>query len=352
MKFLRIVAATIFAISCIIPTVAQADSVGTKEGGRLTYSCPSRDICYLISWPQDVDLGNGEAVVTAYVSANGIFSKSASFDISSDIPTSPNGEFSRSGFSAGLHCFSVGNCEGLIRIDTGGSLGKRNNDSDLIKPINSATYLISQISSEWQNPVLIPTLNMKMTQNPQTFYRTGDIWCASHGNCVAIGNTSGAKKSQSAYPFSQYLGLKPYVASQVNGVWGKPQYLMNKKLDNRGSHFLALRCQDITNCTIYGEFVPSVVEETRLLRNYGIAGYPNVNTKTMSGNAAVPLGLTLTMKNGNWGSPVVNRGAFSGNPYPKGDPRFLQKFPTDRYESPLSPNAIGCIKARNCVLEP
>lgn len=346
MKFLRRVAAIIIASSCIIPTSAQADSYGMKDGVKLTYSCPTRDTCYAITWPQDINLGYSDAVITAYESANGSFTISAEFDISSDIPA-PN----RAGFSTALHCMSVGNCEGLVRIDTGGSFGKRSRDLDLIKPIDSATYLISQISSEWQKPVLIPSLNMKMTQVPQTFYRTGGIWCASHGNCVAIGNTSGAKTSQYDYYFAQYLGLKPYVVSQVNGVWGKPQYLMSKKLGNRGAHFLALRCQDMTNCTIYGEFVPSVVEETKLLRKYGIAGNPNLNTKTMPGNAAVPLGLTFKMTNGTWGNPVVNRGAFGGNPYPKGDPNFLQEFPTDRYESPLSPNAIACIKARNCSFE-
>lgn len=313
---------------------------------KLTYSCPSPGICYAITWPQDFNLGYDEAVVTAYKSADDNFSVISSFDISAGIPT-----LNRQGYSAALHCISEGNCEGLVKIDTGGAFGKQNRDLDLIKPIDSVTYLISQISSEWQKPVLIPSLSMKMTQVPQTFYRTGDIWCASHGNCVAIGNTSGAKTFQYDYPFAQYLGLKPYVISQVNGVWGKPQYLMDKKLGNRGAHFLALRCQDTTNCTIHGEFVPSVVEETKLLRNYGIAGYPSLNTKTMSGNAAVTLGLTLTMKNGTWGNPVVNRGAFGGNTYPKGDPKFLQKFPDDRYESPLSPNAIPCIKARNCLFE-
>ena len=346
MKFLRRLSAIVIASSCIIPTSAQADSYGMEDGMKLKYSCPSPDTCYAITWPQDINLGYSDATITAYESANGNFTKSAEFDISAGIST-----LNREGFSTALHCMSVGNCEGLVRIDTGGSFGKRNRDLDLIKPIESATYLISQISSEWQKPVLIPLLNMKMTQVPQTFYRAGDIWCASHGNCVAIGNTSGAKTFQYDYPFAQYLGLKPYVISQVNGVWGKPRYLMNKNLGNRGAHFLALRCQDATNCTIYGEFVPSVVEGTKLLRKYGIAGYPNLNTKTMSGNAGVTLGLTLKMTNGTWGNPVVNRGAFGGGPYPKGDPKFLQKFPDDRYESPLSPNAISCIKARNCLFE-
>ncbi len=340
-----IVLASFFTLS-VSQVTARADHSMLKSGEHFQYACPEKGICSALQESDDAAglTHSGEepylGLINAYDGGGNSFSKAIQFDINTDLNGLLPG-FLPEGHAIGLTCMSVGNCEGIVKVDVGGKNGPLHDDYDLAKNISETYFLVSEVSSVWQKPVMIKELSMVMKQTPQTYYWTGDIWCQSHGNCNMIGNTNNAKESQHKFPWSQYLGIQPFIATERNGVWGKPQFLLGNQLNNRGGYFYKLNCTTLADCTIYGSYVPSTTIEKNLLAQYGTYAGKTIRDP----NSGAPLGLTFTMSAGKWGSPVTNLGpAFLGGPYPKADPNIVEGFPHNSYSPKVSTNAMACIQ--------
>ena len=330
-----------------LPIGAQADT--QKIPGdfyRVSYSCPKPSVCSAIKGGSDERETLGQQVITVYDGENGKFNNAIRFDVSQDLANIPQVDtLYPESHAEGLYCMSVGNCEGIVKFNVGGQNTNITNDFDLAKPLTDSTFLVSEVAGVWQKPELISQLSTLMYQGPKNFYFNGDIWCSSHGNCNIIGNTGSAAQSQKKIAFGEYLGSKPYFISQVDGVWGKPQYLMKNQLSNRGASFLALHCKDLANCTIDGVMVPSVAIMSTLIKKYPIAGLPG--SKRLAGNSGVLMGLSISSVGNKWSAPVMQRSfAFTGAPYPKS--AIKVEFPTDFYNAPNSPNMMPCLKSWNC----
>ncbi len=313
---------------------------------RVSYSCAKPGVCSAIKGGSDSADTDTQQVITVYDGENGKFDKAIRFDVSQDLSNIPqNNTLANEAHAEGLYCMSVGNCEGIVKFNTGAKATNIPNDFDLAKPSTDSTFLVSEVDGVWKKPELIAPLSTLMYQIPQNFFFNGDIWCSSHGNCNIIGNTANAAQSQKKIDFGEYLGMKPYFISQVDGVWGKPQFLMKNKLSNRGASFLALHCKDLANCTVDGVMIPSVAIMTSLIKKYPISGLPG--SKKLGGNSGVLLGLSMSLMAGKWSTPVMQLShAFTGAKYPKS--AIKVDFPTDYYNAPYSSNVMSCLKTWNC----
>jgi hypothetical protein len=346
MKKLSIfLAITILASTATVDAGAETQKI-PGDFYRISYSCPKPSVCSAIKGGSDELATVGQQIITVYDGENGKFNKAIRFDVSQDLANIPQvGTLIPESHAEGLYCMSVGNCEGIVKFNVGGLNTNITNDFDLAKPLTDSTFLVSEVAGVWQKPELISQLSTLMYQSPKNFYFNGDIWCSSHGNCNIIGNTASAAQSQKKIDFGEYLGIKPYFISQVDGVWGKPQFLMNNKLSNRGASFLALHCKDLVNCMIDGVMIPSVAVMTGLIKKYPISGLPG--SKKLGGNSGVLLGLSMSLMAGKWSPPVMQLShAFTGAKYPKS--AIKVDFPTDYYNAPYSSNIMSCLKTWNC----
>jgi len=344
-KFLPLILLALFGV--LLPNNAQADTAKIPGNYyRLSYSCAAPGVCSAIKGASDDAATDQQLLITVYDGSQNNFGTAKVFDVSEDLAALPKGGLTiPEGHAQGLFCMSVGNCEGIVKFVTGGTASKIPSDYDMAKPFNVSTFLVSEVSGVWQKPELIKTLDVLNHQIPQNYFWTGDIWCASHGNCNIIGNIGGAKQSQHKIGFSEYLGLNPYFLSQVDGVWGQPQFLMNNQLANRGAYFLLLQCKDLLQCVVYGEMIPSASVQTNLIRKYAIPGLPQ--SKKLPGNSAIPLGVNFIMTNGKWSKPNLTRGfAFVGAPYAKST--VFTEFPAESFNSIPTANVMPCIKKWNC----
>ena len=249
-----------------------------------------------------------------------------------------------------INCKSVGNCEGLV-IGIGddtprqiGTLATR----DTLKPYKLIYFLVSQIDSIWQTPQHIETLSFTQKNALVALTFHASIYCASHGNCVITGNSGGPSEATIKPTGSVYgeamLATKPFFLTQVDGVWGSPQFPMVKKLENRGASFYTLKCSSLVDCVIQGGYVPSseVALKLKTQNNLKLA---------ITKKSILSLGFTLTLSNGKWGEPKTNLGpSYKKGPFPKGDPKvYVSDDPSNNFWNSRI-NMMPCIKSENCRL--
>lgn len=258
-----------------------------------------------------------------------------------------------------LTCMSVGNCVGLLRglgdaeektVLKDGSKTIGVTSRTTIKPYKTIYFSISQIDSKWQTPKYIETLTFSDNNAIVPLTSHASIFCASHGNCVVAGNSSGPTEERIKKAFGKHvygemqLDAKPFFISQVNGVWGNPQFPMAKKLQNQGASFFTLKCSSISDCVVQGGYVPApdLLNKLKLQNNF-----------TKGVQSVHHLGFTLNLANGNWAEPKSNLGfVFKKGPFPKGDPKvYLYAEPYKNVWNSTT-NMMPCLKTSKCVLTP
>ena len=254
-----------------------------------------------------------------------------------------------------LMCMSVGNCEALLvgaqeyteryRPDNTGYT-----QFTTVAPYKMIYFSLSQVDSQWQKPKYIEQLDSTQNHIWHPFTSHASIYCSSHGNCAIAGNRGGPTEELILKSIGKHvagesqLDAKPFFISQVNGVWGAPQFPMAKKIQNRGAQFYTLNCKSLSDCIIQGGYIPPADELLRLKKQ---------NKIDLKYNSILYLGFTLSLENGKWREPKPNLGGnFKKGPYPKGDPKvFVRNDPTGNlWNSPT--NMMACIKTYSCRIEP
>ena len=320
-------------------------------GAQGDVSCPAPNTCTAIE-------GAGEFSIVAWEGSGDIWSTGTEIDFTGDPENAKilKDNDIRFIFPVALSCMSVGNCTGFIQ-GLGDITAKevwKNADKrikvdsrDTLKPYKAIFFSISQIDSKWQTPVHIEKLVFKQNTQPAFLNRHATIFCESQGNCVVAGNSGGPSHKR----VNDYVGFvvlageggldtKPFFITQKNGIWGAPEFPMDKKFENLGASFYTLKCTSITNCVSQGIYVPTkeFSEKLKKLNNFKpSAKYP------------VPLGFTLELVNGKWAEPKPNlAGIFRKGPFPPGDVKVYTRFPVYNNIWNSTTNMMPCIEKLNC----
>jgi hypothetical protein len=132
-----------------------------------------------------------------------------------------------------VSCASAGNCS------AGGSYGvtPATGRSDA----TTQAFVASEVNGVWGKAETVPGLN---ALNKGGGADTNSVSCASPGNCSAGGGYAGSRNSQA------------FVASEVNGVWGKGETVPGIKALNKGgiAGINSLSCAAPGNCSAGGQY--------------------------------------------------------------------------------------------------
>ena len=320
------------AVNAITPSYGQI----SFDGGGGTYasiSCPTNNSCTALA----ANGGNPDA----WEGNNNKWNSGTEFDLTSEPNTKSVVDSKKLQYflPSALTCTSPGNCEGLVVGESMSRFKVHHHYDSYIKPVYLSTFLISEVSSVWQSPVHIKELDMVQNTVPVHMIDKNSIYCISHGNCVIAGNSGGPSDSTPDVQVrgSENLNSKPYFITEVNGIWSKPQFPMNEKLQNRGAHFYDVVCTSLSNCLLRGGYLPSHAVISKLI---SLNQPVEINTL---------LGFSLSLKNGKWGEPIINLGpVFKKGPYPHGDPiLYTSNYPGSFFYGSTK-NAMPCILAENC----
>lgn len=132
-----------------------------------------------------------------------------------------------------ISCGSPGNCSAGGYVDDSGFL---------------QAFVVDELGGTWKSAIEMPGIQ---ALNTDVYSGTNTIACQSAGNCTAGGY------------FTDASGMEPFVASEVNGIWGQAASISGATPLDAGNGAFSVSCVSSGNCTAGGgTFVASEVSGT------------------------------------------------------------------------------------------
>jgi len=132
-----------------------------------------------------------------------------------------------------VSCASAGNCTAIGNVADSGQF--------------AYPFVVSQVNGSWGSATKIPGMTALNSFGAGQGYT---VSCESAGNCVA----AGSEGVNNGYDFGG--GGKPFVVTQVNGIWGRAQHLPGMKQLNTGidGAVTSVSCPAQGNCSAAGYY--------------------------------------------------------------------------------------------------